>query len=750
MIRLKLRSALLLFTLISTQVSAQAPFYANDSVHEVRFYFTQSNWDHLLDSFYVDGKEERLLAAITIDGTRYDSVGIRYKGFSSVSVSRQKNPFNVKLDYIKNQEHQGIDKLKLSNVIQDPSFVRENLSYEIARKYMPASGANFIKLYINDNYWGVYTNVESVNKAFLRNHFGSSENAFFKANPESLNLTGENCNLSNSPGTDSSNYTALYELRSDYGYSDLYDFIHILNTKPDSIEKVLNVDRSLWMHAFNYVLVNFDSYVGYAQNYYLYKDQNGQFNPVLWDLNQSFASFRLADASIHFNGFSIAQAKSMDPLLHHNNVSVYPRPLMRNLFNNQRYRKMYLAHIRTITEENFSNQAYKSRAQTMQNQIDSAVKNDPYKFYSYDHFKNNLNSTVTDLVEYPGISDLMDNRTAYLKTYSGYNGSPTIQKPSYTVSGNDLFINIEATSANNVFLFYRQNKNNLFTQIEMKDDGMNNDGTSSDGFYGVKLINQDENLQYYIYAENDSAGRFSPERAAYEYHTIDGSVDLVINEICASNETSYSDDQGQYDDWIELYNNTATDISLNGYYLSDKNTELLKWKFPNVSIPANGYLIVWADSDTLDSGLHANFKVSASGEGIYLSDSNKILIDDISFGQQVEDITFGRSPNGTGKFFTMKPTPNAYNNTVHFGNIGKTKQNLISIYRNPADNILSFKNMPKGNSTIALYDLNGRLIQSNANISGDVQLDVSKIIPGMYILSILNNDFRQNIKLIIK
>ena len=56
-----------------------------------------------------------------------------YKGYSSASVDRVKNPFNIKLNYlIEGQDHQGIDKIKLSNVIQDPSFLREVLSYQIA------------------------------------------------------------------------------------------------------------------------------------------------------------------------------------------------------------------------------------------------------------------------------------------------------------------------------------------------------------------------------------------------------------------------------------------------------------------------------------------------------------------------------------------------------------------------------------------------------------------------------------------
>ena len=137
---------------------SQSNFYDLDSIREIRLNFNDTNWDNLLDSFYVVGDKDRILADLTIDGTTYDSVGVRYKGFSSVSVNRVKNPFNIKLDYIiDGQDHQGIDKLKLSNVYQDPSFVREVLSYEISRKYMPSSQANFTNLYINDTLWGLYT-----------------------------------------------------------------------------------------------------------------------------------------------------------------------------------------------------------------------------------------------------------------------------------------------------------------------------------------------------------------------------------------------------------------------------------------------------------------------------------------------------------------------------------------------------------------------------------------------------------------
>ena len=455
---------------------AQSNFYAVDSLREIRIYFYDTDWDYQLDSFYVQGDNERILADLIIDGSPYDSVGVRYKGFSSVSVNRVKNPFNIKLDYvIDDQEHNGVDKLKLSNVIQDPSFVREVLTYEIAANYLPSAKANYANVYVNDTLWGLYTNVEAVNKDFLNDHFGNKYNPFFKCNAENLDITpgGENSNLSNAHGNDSLDYEPYYALKSNYGWESLYNLIDTLNNYSDSVEKILNVDRTLWMHALNYTLVNFDSYIGYGQNYYLYKDKTGQFNPLLWDLNMSFGSFRLTDASsIYFSGFDIAQAQNMDPLLHHTQFSVSPRPLLRNLFLSERNRKMYLAHIRTIVNENFANQSYAVRGQYFQNLIDTSVQNDTNKFYSYADFISNLSNPVTLVTaDCPGITQLMDARATYLSNYTGFSGEPTIANitviPQNFVAGADVWITADIVDATEAILGYRFGDNMAFKTTAM-------------------------------------------------------------------------------------------------------------------------------------------------------------------------------------------------------------------------------------------------------------------------------------------
>ncbi len=140
------------------------------------------------------------------------------------------------------------------------------------------------------------------------------------------------------------------------------------------------------------------------------------------------------------------------------------------------------------------------------------------------------------------------------------------------------------------------------------------------------------------------------------------SSSIVINEFLADNSSTVADQDGEYDDWIELYNTTTTDISLSGYYLTDDSADITQWTFPaGTIIPAGGYLIVWADDDGTQDGLHANFKLSASGESIVLSDPIQNMIDKVTFGAQTTDISMGRYPDGTGSFVEMTPTYSATN-----------------------------------------------------------------------------------------
>jgi hypothetical protein len=151
-------------------------------------------------------------------------------------------------------------------------------------------------------------------------------------------------------------------------------------------------------------------------------------------------------------------------------------------------------------------------------------------------------------------------------------------------------------------------------------------------------------------------------------------IPLAINELMASNSSCFQDPQGQYDDWIEIYNYGSNAINMGGMYLTDDLSVPTKWCIPDdrpteTIIPARGYLLIWADEDTDDDGLHANFKLDAEGEEVALFDSDgAVLIDNIIFGNQTTDISFGRYPDADDaqRFFGV-PSPAAQNHDAYLG-----------------------------------------------------------------------------------
>lgn len=746
--------AILLSLCSHKSLFAQTDFYDQDRIQEIRIYFDTPNWDQVLDSLYVEGLRNRMPCSVEINGTRFETVGIRYKGFSSAATNRVKNPFNIDLDYyVDYQSYQGVDKIKLSNVIQDPSFVREVLSYEIAREYMPASRANYANVYINDTLWGLYTNVESVDDQFLMAQFGSDFNTFIKCNPHEIDLNGENANLSDSPGTDSTDYYEYYTMKSETGWRDLYKLIDTLNNHTDRIESVLNVDRTLWMHAFNYSLVNFDSYIGYAQNYYLYKDEHGIFQPIIWDLNMSFGSFRFTDASEYFSGFNVQEAKINDPLSHYNTFSVHPRPMLRNLFENDTYRRMYLAHIRTIVEEQFLTQDYYTRAQTFQSLIDTAVANDQNKFYPYADFLTNLDTTVSDLIEYPGIHDLGEGRAAYLSAYPGFQGAPSLTDqttvPASVYIGEGINLTVEVPAADSVIVAYRFEEGAPFVQVAMLDDGTQGDGAAGDGVYGWSIAEIGPAVQYYFYAENDSAGAFLPARAAHEFFLIQPQVnpmDVVINEIGVIS-TAAADPDGEFDPWIELYNPGNFEIQVTDMYLSNRTDQPLLWALPDTVLPARSYLTLWADSETQQSGLHTNFTLLESGGELVLSYGDGIVLDQLSYGIQNPITTLGRYPNGTGDYVEMLPSYGRPNNFVQSPVV---KEDLF-VYPNPAIEELNIKVNQNTPWYLEIITADGRLLLPKSEISdgGIYTLDTSSLLPGLYYVRATGDEFLATRKVII-
>lgn len=138
---------------------------------------------------------------------------------------------------------------------------------------------------------------------------------------------------------------------------------------------------------------------------------------------------------------------------------------------------------------------------------------------------------------------------------------------------------------------------------------------------------------------------------------------IVINEICAKN-TSYAASDGNFYDWIELYNPTGNTVNLSGYGLTDNEKNLYKFTFPdNTVINAGERLIVFCDSDltALNGQLAAPMGLSTDGETLILTDKNGTAVDTLTFGIMETNITYGRVPDGSSELAFMNMTPGAAN-----------------------------------------------------------------------------------------
>lgn len=291
--------------------------------------------------------------------------------------------------------------------------------------------------------------------------------------------------------------------------------------------------------------------------------------------------------------------------------------------------------------------------------------------------------------------------------------------------GADVWINADIADATYAQVSYRFGNNQRFVAVQMFDDGNHNDGSAGDGLYGCQIEGCSNSVDYYLYAENETSGVFSPARAAYEFYHFESNIssgDLVINEIMSNNISTAADPSDKFEDWIELYNTTEFPISTYNLYLSDDISNVLKWNLPNHVIPPNGYYVIWADEDGNQGEEHANFKLSNAGETITLSHADSTVLEQVAYPMQNIDIAYGRSPNGVGEFGMLPPTFNASNDmesVVYAQNV-----NLLSVSPNPFNDRLTIH--LKGGYSIS--DLYGRVVLKGS----ERVIHTSDWAPGVY------------------
>jgi len=341
----------------------------------------------------------------------------------------------------------------------------------------------------------------------------------------------------------------------------------------------------------------------------------------------------------------------------------------------------------------------------------------------------------------------MDGRAQYLLGLSDFTQTEpnisdiSLSTPSPNIN-ETITVSATVTDGTDVFLGFRNSAITApFSRVQMYDDGAHGDGAANDGVYGVDLTISYTTTEYYIYAENENIGMFSPRRAEYEYYSINAvfmsNSDVAINEFMASNDTTVKDQDDEYEDWIELYNNGTASFDLSGYFLTDDANNLTQWSFPQGTvIEPDGYLTVWADKDEAQEGLHANFKLSTSGESVILvNPADTSIVDVIDYAEQTTDISYGRFPNGIGAFQTMNPTFNQENTVTTGIEDVLVNNDVLKVYPNPAKNnfFLEYTNDDSKEKLVTIFNITGTITYQNT-VVGKTLIDTSDWSPGMYII----------------
>jgi spore coat protein CotH len=648
--------------------------------------FTQANWGTLLASARTANTNIYCSMLTLNNGATNIAVGARYKGNTSYSMAGTKKSINLDFDYVTtNADLMGYKTVNLNNAAGDESIMREALYFTIMSKYTPCPEGAMCRVHINGSLWGVYSLVEQENADLIKKYFPSSEGDRWRAPNAATGGTGgpgggggfvsSNSAFYYFGNTSISSYTRHYEMKSDnattnVAFGRLINAILVLNTTPaaqlrDKVEDVFAVDDWLWFLALENVFVDDDSYWNKGADYgFYYAPEDGRIYPVEHDGNEAFASA----GTINTNLSPVTGATG-------NN-----RPLLYRLLPNSELRQRYLAHMRTVLDEYFSPTVATPMINEFQNLSVTSIVADPNRGFTLGAYTNEVRI----------LKSYVTNRHHYLRNHAELTplqpNIGVVNGPTNRVTATDTpFVTVNVTEngtsgLGSVWLYHRGKSIGRFAVAQMFDDGAHGDGVAGDGVFGAAATNYPAGtkVRYYIEARAANAAqaaRFSParaERETYSYRvslTTASNSSVVINEFMASNTNTLADPQGEYDDWIELRNVTGEEVDLSGRYLSDEPSNPRKWQFPaGTKIPADGYLIVWADEDSsatgTTTGLHASFRLSASGDELYLTDTDANLnavLDSILFGDQTTDRSYGRSGADADVWIIMDPTPGLEN-----------------------------------------------------------------------------------------
>lgn len=350
------------------------------------------DWEGFVDSCT---EEEYTACSLVIDSEAYKNVAIRAKGNTSMTQVKNygNDRYSLKIEfdhYDPSNSYYGLDKLCLNNIIQDNTYVKDYICYQMMRaNNVSAPLCSFVYIRVNGEDFGLYLAVEGIEEAFLERNYGSDYGNLYK--PDSAE-PGSGMNQSDLllEYTDDqySSYQNIFSNSVVGGATDadkdrLIASLKQLNTC-ENLESTVDIRQVIQYFVVHNFVCNFDSYTGnMIHNYYLY-EKEGKMSMIPWDYNLAFGGFQGAQ-----DGSALVNYPIDTPV---SGVDVDSRPMLAWIFSQQKYTEQYHQCFERFLSDYFDSGKFTEEIERIKSLITPYVEKDPTKFCTVEEFESGLNT----------------------------------------------------------------------------------------------------------------------------------------------------------------------------------------------------------------------------------------------------------------------------------------------------------------------------------------------------------------------
>lgn len=613
------------------------------------------------------------------------NVGFRLRGNTSRAAG--KKSFKVSFNAFEPaMEWQGLQKMNLNGEHNDPSVMRARLIWECFRDAgVPVSRSTHAKLHINGEFMGLYSHTEHIDDAWLDKRFEHAHGNLWKCTyPATLTY------ISNNPEaykfTPSWSSQRVYELKTNEfadDYQVLATFIDILNNTPlpelpCSLEAVFDVDAYLKVAAGEILAGHWDNYIGNKNNFYLYQRMtDGRLVYLPYD----------ADNTLGVQWFGEWTNQDI-----HNWTNDSDRPLYTRLLEVPLYRDRFDWYIQWWMDNYLDAGWIEGRAQTLQSFLASAIETDPYYPLDYGFTPQDFLEAETSAwgghIAH-GLTNFVEARSFWADIQ--LDDQELMNRPIPTswahgpITNDTLFLRtwLPAVTETNNWTIEAEViwPNETISWFELPLAGTTLHGSE----WNLEIpLSEEPFVSFRVRTTApDGVEDWSPCEPRKVWNSI-GISPLLINELMPKNNSVIADDGGDFDDWVEIYNQGNAPINASSYFLTNRISEPSRWRLPNVTLDPGQHLLIWCDDDSYAGPLHASFTLDATEDQLFLTSLNEDewrIMDQISWSNAPINASWGRSEDGAEEwnwFFNASSNPPTPNNPNGMGNIILEREDLTT------------------------------------------------------------------------